>query len=601
MKLSHLSIKKGLASKLLTLAVGTAFVISTAAPVQAAILFQDDTFADIESDFLRVGSNDAGAVDTGIQFGNDVTPSENGTITWDITTNSFNFDNTVNITGGLSADGQVDFSSAAGVRLRESTDPNTLAACTTLDEVIVNTTASRLEICTTTGIAGVAEWSAPAPAVPTGATDPLTCSPGDLFFNTTSATLQVCTATDTWNTAGPQDFESVFAYDADDTLTTGNSNFTINSGTGDTIIDSNDWNVTAAGDLDAASITSNGALTADGTTTLNGAATIGDGGDTVTINSSDWDISATGDISGAGTITADGLITGTAGADISGATINFNANSNFPTNINTGTSTGDVSIGGGSNSVIINSDTWDISATGAASGFTTIDASGDITTSGGDLVIGTIGLSDVGTSNADSGGSLVGVFDEFDNSNGTNVQDVLDDIDALIGANAPNNQQLIFHPEYPDAVIYRDGGTNNGTLVSDRDNANNRSYYQWTSNNGATQDIDVRARIVLPTDFVSVGDFTFEFQTGSATAADNRIDVTFINVTDSNTTCATSTNNANTSWTTGTITAATIAATCTGGTALGAGDVVEIVLKLHDNNGGADFSRTGFINLAYTN
>jgi hypothetical protein len=429
----------------------------------------------------------------------------------------------------------------------------------------------------------------------------LTCSPGDLFFNTTSATLQVCTATDTWNTAGPQDFEDIYNYDSDNTLTTGGGDFTIDSGAGDTIIDSNAWNVTANGDLDAASITSNGALTADGTTTLNGAATIGDGGDAVTINSSDWDVSATGDLTNIGSINMDGLLTGTAGADISGATINFNANSNFATNINTGTSTGDVSIGGGSNSVIINSDTWDISATGAASGFTTIDASGDITTSGGDLVIGTIGLSDVGTSNADSGGSLVGVFDEFDNSNGTNVQDVLDDIDALIGANAPNNQQLIFHPEYPDAVIYRDGGTNNGTLVSDRDNANNRSYYQWTSNNGTTQDIDVRARMVLPTDFVSVGDFTFEFQTGTATTADNRIDVTFINVTDSNTTCATSTNNASATWATGTITGATIAATCTAGTELNAGDVVEIVLKLHDNTGGADFSRTGFINLSYSN
>lgn len=587
MKVSNTCHKKGYMKKFLTVVVGSAFALQTAS-AQAAILFQDDTFAEIESDAILIGSNDGGAVNTSIQFGNDVTPSENGTITWDITDNEFEITNRINLSG------------TSGLRLRESSSPNTLAACSTLNEVIVNTTSNRIEICTTTGSAGVAVWTAPAPAVPTGVSNPLTCSPGDLFFNTTSSTLQVCTATDTWNTAGPQDFESVYNYDADNTLTTSNGDFTINSGTGDVIIDSNDWNVTAGGDLDAASVTSNGALTAQGTTTLNGAANIGDGGDTVTINSSDWDISATGDISGAGSITADGLITGTAGADISGATINFNASSNFPTNINTGTSTGAVTIGSGLNAISIDSSTWDISSAGAASGFTTIDASGDITTSGGDFCVGTTCLSET-TSPTDSGAFLIGVFDEFTNSNSTNVQDVLDDFDALIGSNAPNNQQLIYYPEYPDAVIYRDGSTNNGTLVSDRDNANNRSYYQWTSNNGTTQDIDVRARIVLPTDFVSVGDFTFEFQTGTVTTADNRIDVTFINVTDSNTTCGTSTNNASTTWAVGTITAATINAGCTGGNALGAGDVVEILLKLHDNSGGADFSRSGYISLDYSN
>ncbi|MGE3278918.1 MAG: hypothetical protein AB7J40_03950, partial [Candidatus Altimarinota bacterium] len=514
-------LKRGFGNKLLALVVGSVYVMNVA-NANAAILFQDDTFHEVESDAIIIGSNDGGAVDTAIQFGNDVTPSENGTITWDITDNEFEITNRLNLSG------------AEGLRLRESSSPNTLAACSTLNEVIINTTSNRLEICTTTGVAGVAVWTAPAPAVPSGNVNPLTCSPGDLFFNTTSSTLQVCTATDTWNTAGPQDFESVYNYDADNTLTTSNGDFTISSGTGDVIIDSNDWNVTATGDLDAASITSNGSLTVQGATNLNGTATIGDGGDTVTINSSDWDISATGDISGAGSITADGLITGTAGADISGAAINFNANSNFATNINTGTSTGAVSIGGGLNSISIDSSTWDISSAGAASGLTTIDASGDITTSGGDFCVGTTCLSET-TSPTDSGAFLIGTFDEFDNSNGTNVQDVLDDIDALIGSNAANTEQLTYYPEYPDAVIYRDGGSNNGTLTSNRDDVNNRSFYQWTSNNGATQDIDVRVRIVLPTDFDTVGDFTFEYQTGTITTADNRIDVTFINVTDSNT------------------------------------------------------------------
>lgn len=70
------------------------------------------------------------------------------------------------------------------------------------------------------------------------------------------------------------------------------------------------------------------------------------------------------------------------------------------------------------------------------------------TTSGGvtifagqDLTIGTIGLNDVGTSNTDSGASLLGVYDEFANSSGTNVQDVLDDFDAAIGAGSSKFSQ----------------------------------------------------------------------------------------------------------------------------------------------------------------
>ncbi|MGI9027656.1 MAG: beta strand repeat-containing protein [Candidatus Saccharimonadales bacterium] len=44
-------------------------------------------------------------------------------------------------------------------------------------------------------------------------------------------------------------------------------------------------------------------------------------------------------------LTVDGLLTGSLGATVSGAAINLNNNSNFATNINTGTSTGAVSIG----------------------------------------------------------------------------------------------------------------------------------------------------------------------------------------------------------------------------------------------------------------
>lgn len=126
-------------------------------------------------------------------------------------------------------------------------------------------------------------------------------------------------------------------------------------------------------------ITATSGLTANGALTANNTFTLGDNGDTGSINTSDWDISTTGAMTGIGAITMDGLLTGTAGATISGAAINMNASSNFATNIGTGTSTGAVSIGGGSNTVGINSSAWDISTAGAISGVTTLGMSGVLT------------------------------------------------------------------------------------------------------------------------------------------------------------------------------------------------------------------------------
>jgi hypothetical protein len=56
---------------------------------------------------------------------------------------------------------------------------------------------------------------------------------------------------------------------------------------------------------------------------------------------------------GSGAITSAGLLTGQAGATISGGIISLNNNSNFATNINTGTSTGNVTIGNPANSLYL--------------------------------------------------------------------------------------------------------------------------------------------------------------------------------------------------------------------------------------------------------
>jgi hypothetical protein len=68
-----------------------------------------------------------------------------------------------------------------------------------------------------------------------------------------------------------------------------------------------------------------------------------------------------------------------------GAAVNLNASSNYATNINTGTSSGAVSIGGGANTVAVNSTTWDVATTGAGT-FVGISSSDDITLANGKAV-----------------------------------------------------------------------------------------------------------------------------------------------------------------------------------------------------------------------
>lgn len=75
-------------------------------------------------------------------------------------------------------------------------------------------------------------------------------------------------------------------------------------------------------------------------------AVLGSGNETFSLNSADWDISTTGDMTGIGAVTMNGLLTGTLGATVSGATVSLNNDSNFAVNVGTGTSTGTVTIGG---------------------------------------------------------------------------------------------------------------------------------------------------------------------------------------------------------------------------------------------------------------
>ncbi len=92
-------------------------------------------------------------------------------------------------------------------------------------------------------------------------------------------------------------------------------------------------------------------------------------------------ITANGNV-GIGTASPEAILDVVGSFNASYGNINLNSSSIYATNINTGTSTGAISIGGGSNTVAVNSSNWDVSSAGAATGLTGLTSSGTITFSG---------------------------------------------------------------------------------------------------------------------------------------------------------------------------------------------------------------------------
>ncbi|NMB69642.1 hypothetical protein GYA27_00360, partial [candidate division WWE3 bacterium] len=116
-----------------------------------------------------------------------------------------------------------------------------------------------------------------------------------------------------------------------------------------------------------------------------------------------------------------------------------------------------------------------------------LDVSGDIygtnLRAGTNLIVGGTALSS-SASNAGSGAYMIGIFDEFDYSNSTNVQAVLNDLDSQISTNAGNT-----HPALQLAGTANYLSLNTGSQVLtqsaiDLTNANNTSGALLTSRGG---------------------------------------------------------------------------------------------------------------------
>jgi hypothetical protein len=169
----------------------TILLFSSIGQAQARILFEDDAYFSIDSEGIILDANDNAGADTiEVQFGNDGTDAS---ITYDPTTGDLtiltpadsDLVNIDNATLTSTSDGGLDFRTADRFSIRENADPNAVttgAVCTSLGELIYDTSDTEIQMCTTTGAAGTAVW----------------------------------TAIDTYL----QDFESVYSTDADKTLTT---------------------------------------------------------------------------------------------------------------------------------------------------------------------------------------------------------------------------------------------------------------------------------------------------------------------------------------------------------------------------------------------
>ncbi len=102
---------------------------------------------------------------------------------------------------------------------------------------------------------------------------------------------------------------------------------------------------------------------------MSGAGTFGTGTGAVSLNGAT-------SVTGANTFTVGSGLTSLSGGVTATGIINLNNNANFAINLGTGTSTGAINIGGGSNALTINSTNFDVTSAGV------VTATGNITTSG---------------------------------------------------------------------------------------------------------------------------------------------------------------------------------------------------------------------------
>ncbi|MBD3327853.1 hypothetical protein GF340_00955 [Candidatus Peregrinibacteria bacterium] len=197
------------------------------------------------------------------------------------------------------------------------------------------------------------------------------------------------------------------------------------------------------------------------------------------------------------------------------------------------------------------------------------------------------------------GASLVGIDSTATYTNfsplSNDVQSALEAIDLALGStNNARNEVLVFNPEYPDAVVHQDLTNNKGKLESEFDTLNDVNFYRWTTKKPSAQDIDVRFRFPLPSDFNDINDFTIDYRLGNA--AEDQVDVTVRNATDDDI-CGTVSGTTVGGWQTATIAEATLE----GGCVFDPEDLIEVSAKLTTDNSASARAEVGSVSIGYDN
>jgi len=90
-----------------------------------------------------------------------------------------------------------------------------------------------------------------------------------------------------------------------------------------------------------------------------------------------------------------------------------------------------------------------------------------------------------------------------------------------------NSGKIVISAEYDGAVFKKDGTNNSGSMTSDNTGSTNNSmnYYEWNSSESTLNDINIKVRFTLPSDFGSWGNggITVHYATESVSALDNNI------------------------------------------------------------------------------
>ena len=160
------------------------------------------------------------------------------------------------------------------------------------------------------------------------------------------------------------------------------------------------------------------------------------------------------------------------------------------------------------------------------------------------------------------------------------------------------NKTDFFAPEYESGVLQADGSNNTGTMISDSEIVSNvvYNYYKWTSSEASKQDYDIVIHLRVPDTFSSwqTNAITFYYKTGLTGTTNNA--VSWAIYEDGNATPLMSSGEMASSvadtWTSD-------SATSTGLSALTAGNVYRIVVKLAANSTASAAAYAGKISINY--